>query len=268
MARPKLYLAGPITQGDEAENFERFAAAHHKLMSAGFAVLNPGLTMKLPEHEQHSHFEWLECCMPWVDSADVLVRLPGSSLGAAQEQIRADLVGVQVLEDVDQACELIKNQGLWCQGAESCPDKHRVRWPEAFGLSAQPCALRCTKREKVYTPPDLEPGQSLTQADLVQLHQHLCQKACGIMTAKNDDYANPEHTADPFANFRASLTFDIEPELALLIRVQDKLKRLQSFVTRGDLKVTDESWQDACLDVINYMVLCAGLLTERAAGNI
>jgi len=94
----------------------------------------------------------------------------------------------------------------------------------------------------------------MTINDLVVLHVSLCNKAGELMIAKNHD---------PFANFRASEAIGVKPELALLVRMLDKLKRMQTFAQQGQLKVKDESIRDAVIDIINYAVLFYGLTKER-----
>ena len=99
---------------------------------------------------------------------------------------------------------------------------------------------------------------------LDQLHQSTCDKCRDVMAKKNSDYANPDHSKNVFANFEASRVFNIHPVMGLLLRVQDKLKRIESFVEKGSLAVNDESWADACDDVVNYMILCKGLLLKES----
>jgi hypothetical protein len=85
------------------------------------------------------------------------------------------------------------------------------------------------------------------------------------MQAKNEDYSGA--TADPFANFRASTVFGIEPETGILLRTMDKLKRIQSFISKGELSVKGEPVDDAIRDVINYMVLLKGMIVEARNGG-
>lgn len=145
--RPKVYLSGPISKGGKVENFKRFIAAQKRLIDAGFAVLNPGLSMA-PEIADHcDHATWLENDLPWVEAADLLVRLPGESVGADMEVKAAIAAGVEVVtpynvaglkisavqkDPVAAACCWIKYGLLWCQGSNTCPDECRHRWPEAF----------------------------------------------------------------------------------------------------------------------------------------
>jgi hypothetical protein len=103
-----------------------------------------------------------------------------------------------------------------------------------------------------------------SQQALIDLHKSMTDRCLSTMIAKNNDYANPEHARNPFANFDASRVFGIHPAMGVLLRVQDKLKRIESFVRNGELSVSEESWMDSCEDVINYMVLMAAILKREA----
>ena len=98
----------------------------------------------------------------------------------------------------------------------------------------------------------------MTIDQLLDMHEETCAKARSIMRAKNSDYT--AGSGDPFANFRASEALGVPAVVSLLIRVMDKMQRIRSFATLGELKVKDESVDDAIEDVINYMILCQGLL--------
>ena len=106
-----------------------------------------------------------------------------------------------------------------------------------------------------------------SQQCLVDLHEVMTSRCLETMIKKNNDYANPEHANNPFANFDASRVFGIHPAMGILLRVQDKLKRIESFVRNGDLSVSEESWMDSCEDVINYMVLIAAILKRESDAN-
>ena len=106
-----------------------------------------------------------------------------------------------------------------------------------------------------------------SQQCLVDLHEEKTSRCLETMIKKNNDYANPEHANNPFANFDASRVFGIHPAMGILLRVQDKLKRIESFVRNGNLSVSEESWMDSCEDVINYMVLIAAILKRESDAN-
>lgn len=99
----------------------------------------------------------------------------------------------------------------------------------------------------------------MTIEELVKLHEETCGIARATMIKKSHDYTNG--SADPFANFRISAVVGVDPRLALLVRVMDKIKRLETFINKGELKV-NESFDDAIQDIINYMILLQGLSKE------
>jgi len=92
------------------------------------------------------------------------------------------------------------------------------------------------------------------------LHDKLCKAGKAIMMKKNHDYTGG--SGDPYANFRGSTALGIGNIKGILLRVQDKMMRIKTFEEKGQLLVQDEGIDDALIDVINYMVLIAGLVKE------
>lgn len=90
---------------------------------------------------------------------------------------------------------------------------------------------------------------ALDRALLFDMHKGLTHAALELMKVKNRDYGEND---DPFRNFRRWGL------LGILVRLGDKLARLETFVERGDLKVVDEQVRDTVLDIINYAVLFEG----------
>lgn len=99
---------------------------------------------------------------------------------------------------------------------------------------------------------------------LLELHDEMTARCKAIMTQKNSDYTGGENATDALANFKGAATLGIHPVMGLLLRVQDKMKRIESFVADGKLRVTGETVQDACDDMLNYSILAAALLKEEA----
>ena len=102
----------------------------------------------------------------------------------------------------------------------------------------------------------------MTRQELLKLHSQIMSECQEIMKAKNHDYSSE---GDPFENFRAASVLGLQPELGLLIRVIDKIQRLKTYIKEGKLLVKNEGFDDAIKDVINYMVLLAGMLKEKDA---
>lgn len=88
-----------------------------------------------------------------------------------------------------------------------------------------------------------------TRSDLLALHKRLTETARELMERKNKDYGANE---DVFRNFRAFERFGI------LVRMSDKLARLQTFLENKEFAVVEENLEDTVLDIINYAVLFAG----------
>jgi len=111
-----------------------------------------------------------------------------------------------------------------------------------------------------------EPNEVTTSREqLLALHDETTKLARSIMEAKNSDYTGGEHAEDALANFKASLSLGVHPIIGLLLRTQDKLQRLRSFVADGKLRVTGEGPEDACNDIVNYAILCKALIREEQA---
>jgi hypothetical protein len=70
---------------------------------------------------------------------------------------------------------------------------------------------------------------------------------------------------DPLANLRASEAFGIPAWVGAVMRCNDKMKRVQSFVKNGELK--NESVEDSLLDGAAYFLLALVLFREATAAG-
>ena len=96
--------------------------------------------------------------------------------------------------------------------------------------------------------------------ELIKLQLDTFEKCRLIMKKKNADYC---HGNDPYKNFRSSTIFGVNPIHGILLRVMDKIERINTFAIKGSLEVEDESFADSCDDIINYMVLIKGFVTAE-----
>ena len=103
----------------------------------------------------------------------------------------------------------------------------------------------------------------MTAEELLDLHIKTCATARLIMAQKNSDYTGGSKATDGLANFKASRIFKMHPVAGLLLRIQDKLMRIHSFIGDGELRVSGETVEDACDDLLNYAILCKALLIEE-----
>ena len=77
---------------------------------------------------------------------------------------------------------------------------------------------------------------------------------------KQKDYGKDD---DPFANVRAAEDFGLPGYVGALIRMNDKMRRLQKFVEKGEL--ANESVEDAFMDLAVYAVIGLILYQENEA---
>lgn len=83
------------------------------------------------------------------------------------------------------------------------------------------------------------------------------------MRAKNSDYTGGVQAKDALANFKASRSLGLHPVMGLLLRMQDKIQRVRSFVSDGKLRVAGEPVEDAFDDIVNYAILGKALILEE-----
>jgi hypothetical protein len=88
---------------------------------------------------------------------------------------------------------------------------------------------------------------------LEKLHQ-----IAELHSVKQHDYGIDE---DPFANIRASQEFGVAPWVGAVIRLNDKVTRIKSFVKKGELK--NEPIIDSFMDVAVYALIAAILFEEQ-----
>ena len=84
------------------------------------------------------------------------------------------------------------------------------------------------------------------------------------MRNKNNDYAGSSGQT-PFANFEIAEHMKIcKTETGFQIRIGDKFMRLVTFSQDGTLRVDNESAEDSCLDIINYMILLSAYIKNKS----
>ena len=117
----------------------------------------------------------------------------------------------------------------------------------------------------------------MNSQEYVEYHKEFCESMIAITKKKNHDYTGAG--SDPFRNFRqiGNLLGDNIPNakgtgpldivaVGFLTRMSDKLSRIGTFISNGELLVKDESIEDTLKDVANYAALFSGYLeSERQA---
>lgn len=103
----------------------------------------------------------------------------------------------------------------------------------------------------------------MTNDELFERHEELCMVALNLMKKKNADYAGSGN-GNPFVNFTRVENMGIcKTEQGFLVRLTDKMSRLSSFVHNGKMHVEDESFNDTCIDIVNYIILLQAYISEK-----
>lgn len=89
----------------------------------------------------------------------------------------------------------------------------------------------------------------------------LLKKIGDLHDLKQEDYGS-DH--DPFANVRASREWGVAPWVGALVRLNDKVHRLQRFACKGTL--ANESAEDSMLDIAVYALISYILYQEEGEG--
>ena len=88
--------------------------------------------------------------------------------------------------------------------------------------------------------------------DWLKKYELIHEKAITLFTEKNADYG------DAFAEYGP---------IGVLVRIGDKIKRLQTIKTNGITMVNDEKLQDTLLDLHNYSAMALMLLDDNLSEN-
>lgn len=103
----------------------------------------------------------------------------------------------------------------------------------------------------------------MTREELLKHHEVLCKQARDLMDKKNRDYAGNDGK-EPFANFTRVEAMGIcSTEQGFMVRLTDKMSRLSSIIQSGKTNVTNETFEDTLVDVVNYIVLLSAYRQEK-----
>lgn len=111
--RTRVYISGPLTTGMLTANVKRAADVANDLLNRGYAVYLPHTNIlwemiSPPIDDYDAAYEkWLSHDFEWVRGCDVLLRIPGKSLGADRELEFAKNLGMHVYltKEMLYACE-------------------------------------------------------------------------------------------------------------------------------------------------------------------
>ena len=101
----------------------------------------------------------------------------------------------------------------------------------------------------------------MTVEGLLAIHDGLTKKARALIDKKNKDYTQKE--TDALSNFDKSVSMGIvnEPWRVAAMFACTKLQRLIALSENG--AANNESFEDSCLDAINYIVIWKGVMDRK-----
>ena len=107
----------------------------------------------------------------------------------------------------------------------------------------------------------------MTREEYFQYHELLCDTARKLSMAKNHDYSGGQDGSNPFQNFMfvEEMGMGVTTEQGFMVRLADKMKRLAGFCKTGTFQVADESFEDTCVDVINYICLLSAYVQSKGS---
>ena len=119
------------------------------------------------------------------------------------------------------------------------------------------------KRTTIPLPGDFMKKQISTTPSLVgdPEFEKVIQEVLAMHQRKGADYGTDQ---DFFANVSASAKWGVDPWVGAMMRLNDKVIRLQQAATRGSLM--NEGIEDSMLDIATYAVI-ALCLFRRAGGS-
>jgi hypothetical protein len=105
---------------------------------------------------------------------------------------------------------------------------------------------------------NFNPIRITTTEQLIDIQDEMSRAGRALIQRKNADYGDHDTAhPDPFANFRR------HGALGILVRMDDKMARLNTYIKRGSLAVEDESFIDTAIDLMNYSSILVGFLLDE-----
>ena len=96
----KVFISGPYTLGDVAQNVKRAMDIADELILNGFAPYCSHLTHFLHINKAQPYEKWLEIDLEYLKVCDAVIRIPGASKGADKEVLYATKNGIPVFNSI------------------------------------------------------------------------------------------------------------------------------------------------------------------------
>ena len=104
----KIYVAGPYSNGNIVDNVDIAIQYASELVDMGYAPFCPHLYHFVEIYNKKTWDSWMKIDLEFLSRCDVLIRIPGESIGADIEVAEAIKSGIPVLNNLEEAEEFIK----------------------------------------------------------------------------------------------------------------------------------------------------------------
>lgn len=106
MKRLRVYIAGPYAKGNVRDNVNEAIRYGELVSQKGHIPFIPHLYHLWHSLYQHEQEFWCRQDLYWLDKCDLLIRIPGESIGADNEIEYAKTMGIRVIHNLDDLEEL------------------------------------------------------------------------------------------------------------------------------------------------------------------
>lgn len=109
----RVYIAGPLSRGDQQANVHVACKVWAVLWRRGFVPMCPhwAAMQQLAAPVRAALDDWLAFDFQWLACCDALIRIPGESIGADREVAFARTLGIPVVQDVPELIALAGERG-------------------------------------------------------------------------------------------------------------------------------------------------------------
>jgi len=98
----KVFISGPYTKDDPCINVRNVLDAAEKIIQKGHTPFVPHLNHLWHLIYPHEIDFWYRFDLKWLEVCDIILRLPGESIGADKEVEYAKLKGIKVIYEIDE----------------------------------------------------------------------------------------------------------------------------------------------------------------------
>lgn len=103
----KVYVAGPYTKGDKEQNVRNAIDAADVISRLGLIPYIPHLSHYWDLRRNHPYEFWMNQCLHWLLSCDIVFRIHGESPGADLEVEMAKKNNMPVFYDIFELAEFV-----------------------------------------------------------------------------------------------------------------------------------------------------------------